>query len=109
MVTAFGSIDVVKAPPTLSAANCDELANSLRSNISRHRVHIVLDMSSTALMDSQGLEMLLDHNEACLRRGGEIVLANPTPLCAEILDLTGVDRKLNCHQDLRSALGSFAK
>jgi anti-anti-sigma factor len=109
MTTTFGAIDVIKAPATLSGSDCDQCASEIRNSVERHRVRIVLDVSSTALIDSKGLEMLLDCNETCLKRGGELVIAGPTSLCAEILDITGIEQELNCHKDLRSALGSFAK
>lgn len=109
MTTTFGAIDVIKAPATLSGSDCNQCEADIRASVNRHRVRIVLDMSSTALIDSKGLEMLLDCNEVCLKRGGELVLAGPTPLCAEILDITGIEQELNCHKDLRSALGSFAR
>lgn len=109
MTTTFGAIDVIKAPATLSGSDSQQCATQIRSSIDRHRVRIVLDLSGTALMDSLGLEMLLECNENCLRRGGELVLAGPTPLCQEILEITGLEQELNCHKDLRSALGSFAR
>jgi anti-anti-sigma factor len=109
MTTTFGAIDVIKAPATLSGSDSQQCATQIRSSIERHRVRIVLDLSGTALMDSLGLEMLLECNENCLRRGGELVLAGPTPLCQEILEITGLEQELNCHKDLRSALGSFAR
>lgn len=109
MTTTFGAIDVIKAPATLSGSDCAQCAADIRASIERHRVRIVLDISGTALIDSNGLEMLLDCNETCLKRGGELVVAGPTPLCAEILDITGIEQELNCHKDLRSALGSFAR
>lgn len=109
MTTTLGAIDVIKAPATLSGSDCEQCASEIRNSVNRHRVRIVLDISNTALIDSKGLEMLLDCNETCLKRGGELVIAGPTPLCAEILDITGIEQELNCHKDLRSALGSFAK
>ena len=109
MTTTFGAIDVIKAPSTLSGSDCDQCASAIRASVERHRVRIVLDISGTALIDSKGLEMLLECNETCLKRGGELVVAGPTPLCAEIFDITGIEQELNCHKDLRSALGSFAR
>ena len=94
MTTTFGAIDVIKAPPTLTGTASQECAAEIRGSVERH---------------SQGLEMLLDCNEACLKRGGELVVAGPTPLCAEVLDITGLEQELNVHKDLRSALGSFAR
>jgi anti-anti-sigma factor len=109
MLTAFGAIDVIKAPSTLSGNDCQQCAAEIRSSIERHRVRIVLDIGGTVLIDSQGLEMLLDCNEDCLRRGGELVIAAPNTLCAEIFEITGLEKELNCHKDLRSALGSFSR
>jgi len=107
--SAFGAIEVVRAPATLSGADREQCAAEIQSCIERHRVRIVLDLSNMLLIDSTGLEMLLDYNEQCLRRGGEVVLAGANALCSDILHITGLDQQLNCHKDLRTALGSFAR
>ena len=65
MTTTFGAIDVIKAPATLSGSDCEQCASDIRNSVNRHRVRIVLDISNTALIDSNGLEMLLDCNETC--------------------------------------------
>jgi hypothetical protein len=36
-------------------------------------------------------------------------LAGANALCSDILHITGLDQQLNCHKDLRTALGSFAR
>ena len=107
--SAFGSIEVIRAPAALSGADREQYASEIQNCIERHRVRIVLDLSNMLLIDSAGLEMLLDYNEQCLRRGGEVVLAGANALCSDILHITGLDQQLNCHKDLRTALGSFAR
>ena len=42
--------------------------------------HVVLDLQGVAVIDSAGLELLLDAQEKCQRMGGALKLANPGAL-----------------------------
>jgi anti-anti-sigma factor len=60
-------------------------------------------------MDSIGLDTLLDARDRCQSLGGSFVLANPNPLCRDILRINGIDREVNVYDDVVKALGSFAR
>jgi anti-anti-sigma factor len=70
---------------------------------------IVVDMKGTPLIDSAGLEALLDLKDRCEEVGGSAVLARPTPLCQDILRVNGLNREFQIYSDYVQALGSFSK
>jgi anti-sigma B factor antagonist len=70
---------------------------------------LVFDLSGIPLINSAGLELLLDVRDRCAARGGALVLAAPTPLCREILAATGLLGGIAVFDDAVSAAGSFAQ
>ena len=69
----------------------------------------VLDLERIPLIDSAGMEMLLDVQEDFQRRGGALKLAGRNPLCQEILAVTGVGSHFEVFSDAASAVGSFVQ
>jgi anti-anti-sigma factor len=70
---------------------------------------LVFDLSGVPLINSAGLELLLDVRDRCAERGGALVLAGPSPLCREILAATGILGSVAVFDDAVSAAGSFAR
>lgn len=108
-VQTIGSINVVKVGNSLTGDCVQQCRKLLDDCLATQRVNVVLELSDAPLIDSTGLEFIVDAQQACLARGGRLVVATPQPLCAEILEITGVDGCLGVFRDLRSALSDFAK
>lgn len=70
---------------------------------------VVLDMESVPLVDSAGLECLLDLRDRCLERGGGLRLAAPNRLCRDILSITGVAEQIEVFPTIVAATGSFSQ
>ena len=68
---------------------------------------VVLDMSDVPLMDSAGLDALLDISDAVLLKGGAVKLAALTQLCADVLRVTGVAGHFETYKEVKIAVGSF--
>ena len=69
----------------------------------------MFDLQGVPLLDSQGLELLLDVQDRCGQRGGSLHLAAPAILCRDILVVTGVVEHFAVFDDVLSAVGSFAQ
>jgi anti-anti-sigma factor len=69
----------------------------------------VLNLEHVPLVDSAGLEWLLTTQATCTRRGGALRIATPSPLCQQILEVTGVAQRVDIFPDLTTAIGSFAQ
>jgi anti-anti-sigma factor len=102
-----GAIDVVGCGDRISGEHVSELAGVLEVCLKRGQPRVVLDLQGVALMDSSGLELLLDSHDECLRLGGAMKLANPGTLCSEVLKLTGVGPRFEIFDDTGSAIRSF--
>jgi anti-sigma B factor antagonist len=102
-----GAVDVVGGGDRISGDRVAELAEVLRKCVKQGQPRIVLDMQGIALLDSAGLELLIDSQEEFQRMGGAMKLANPGALCSEVLKLTGVGPKFEIFGDTGSAVRSF--
>ena len=104
-----GTVDTISSTQPLVRENQADFFKSLESCFGKGQPHIVLDLGSVPLMDSAGLEALLEARDRCSKLGGSIVLARPNALCRDILRINEVDRELNVFEDIVHAMGSFAK
>lgn len=102
-----GAIDVVDSGERITTDTVEELGNVLQDLDESGQPKVVLDMQHAALLDSKGLELLLDLQDQYQRKGGVLKIANANALCREILRLTGVDSRLEIHGDVGSAVRSF--
>jgi anti-anti-sigma factor len=108
-IQMVGSVSILKARSALTGDSLAQCRKHLDECLSRRRSLIVLDLSDSPLIHSEGLEFIVDAQQRCLSHGGKLVVAEPQPLCAEILSITGVEACVAVFHDLRSALSDFAK
>ena len=87
--------------------NLSPLQAELDALVAAGRPRVVLDLGSVQFIDSRGLEFLVDAARKLRAAGGRLRLANPNPLCSEILSATRVDREVEVCFDLRQAGRSF--
>lgn len=111
MAEAFkqGAVDVVQASDRLDAGYAGELRPLVDAAVSHGQPMLVIDLKDVPLIDSDGLEFLLDVRDLCLRRGGEFKLSGPGPLCQDILRVSGVDEDIEVVSNIVTAAGSFAR
>jgi anti-anti-sigma factor len=81
-VSAAGEVDI---------HTCGQLENAIVA-LADAGVHTVtLDLASVAFIDSSGLRALVLGHKALEERGGSLVVANPSPAAARLLEVTGLD------------------
>ena len=83
------------------------LVDALREVRDAPEAKVVLDLRHTPYCDSAGLEFLVDLATELRESGGSLRLANPNPLCREVLSITRLDETIPVHDDLESAGRSF--
>ncbi len=108
-IQTVGSVSIIKAKNSLQGEGLLQCRKSMDECFANRRSLIVLDLGESPLINSEGLEFIVDSQHQCLSRGGRLVVAEPQPLCAEILSITGVQDCVAVFHDLRSALSDFAK
>lgn len=104
-----GSVNIIKARSSLASEGLNQCRKSLDDCLAQRRSFIVLDLSASPLINSEGLEFIVDSQHRCLAEGGRLVIAASQPLAAEILQITGVADCVGVFDDMRSALSDFAK
>lgn len=87
--------------------NVEMLERSVRKADEKGHTHVVVDLRHVSYIDSSGLEFFVDLSANLRDGGGSLLLANASPLCREILAVTGADRGIPIHDDLESAGRSF--
>ncbi len=108
-VQNIGSVSVIKVRSPLQDDCLAKARSSLNDCLENRQFRLVLNLHECPLINSQGLEFIVDAQQECLARGGRLVLAEPQPLTSEILGATGVDERVAVYRDMRGALSDFAR
>ena len=104
-----GAVDVISGGERIAGHEVAELAGVFEKQLERGQPLIVLDLQGVAVIDSGGLELLLDVQERCQRMGGALKLAGMAALCNEVLKATGVGSRFEMFRDSGSAVRSFVQ
>jgi anti-anti-sigma factor len=104
-----GAVRVIAGDQALTVDSAPEAANLFEQALLQGQPRLVFDLHAIPLIDSAGLELLLDVCDRCTERGGALHLAGPTPLCQDILRATQVADRFTIFSDALSAVGSFAQ
>jgi anti-anti-sigma factor len=104
-----GAVSVIHPHGPLEAKHCDQFKTTVLQGLTCGRPMLVVDFHDVPLVDSAGLESLVELRDALEAKGGAVKLAAVNPLCADILRVTGVGQKFEQHPLVRSAVGSFAE
>jgi stage II sporulation protein AA (anti-sigma F factor antagonist) len=104
-----GTVDVIGCDRPVDAEVAEQFAVFARQHIAAGQPRLVLDLSETPIVDSAGLETILQLHDDCTPRGGQMRIASPTPLVRDILEVTHVADSIEVFDDLSEAVGSFAQ
>lgn len=103
-----GAVGVVTASTALIGDVVDELIAAVHRDARPGKPMIVLDLRGVPHVDSRGLECLLDLQDELRARGGELRLATPAPLVADVLRATRLADRFRTFPTLKAAVGSFS-
>jgi anti-anti-sigma factor len=104
-----GAVDVIEGESPLTKDLLQQLLTVVEPLLKGGQPKVVFNMREVSLIDSAGLELLLDVQDKLAQRGGALKLAAPSPLCQEVLAVTGVGRRFDVFKDTLSAVGSFVQ
>ena len=99
----YGTTCVVELDGELVSHASDVLQRACMERLDHGARNLVIDVSATPLVDSEGLETLLSLSEETVRRNGRCTLASPDPLFMSILELTGLKDRLEIHESVQDA------
>src|SRR5262245_19420445 len=96
-----GAVDFVSGSDPLNLKHCKQFGEVLDEccRQGQGQPRIVVDLEHVPLIDSAGLETLLDYRDQMQERGGALKVAGPSALCREILSVTGVADQIEIFRD----------
>jgi anti-sigma B factor antagonist len=104
----YNKVTVVELQGELDGDSAEMLRDAVTNIITKNKTGIVLDMSSVAFIDSQGLEELLWVRDYCNENKRGIRLAGLDENCAKILEITRLENEFDHYAELSEAVKSFA-
>lgn len=103
-----GAVNVIQVEGAMTTAELKPLSEALQTSTERGQPKLLVDFAAVPTVDSATLEMLIETQETCRRRGGVLKLTGLNPLCREVLAVTGLDRRFEFFDNQLTAIGSFA-
>lgn len=108
-VKSQGAVEVIVPNVPLKSEYVEELLETVQHCLADGLPMLVLNLHDVPLLDSAGLESLLDIRDIVGQRGGQIKLAALTPLSQDILRVSGLARQFEIFPDEKSAVRSFVQ
>jgi anti-anti-sigma factor len=105
--TTVGAVTILSPKGTLAQDDAQQFAGVLNETITSSYGRMVLDMAGVSLVDSIGLETLLDATEQLSQSGQILKLCGVNPLIREVLDLTELDSSFEHYADANAAARSY--
>jgi anti-anti-sigma factor len=100
----FGDVIVVHTPEDLGADQAD-LFEAHVPTLERSKV--VLDLDNTEMLDSAGLDALLNVHDKLQEQGGEVKVTTSNLANRKILEITRLDQQLEVFSSVIDAVKSF--
>src|SRR5690349_862856 len=104
-----GAVHVLSGSKPLTAAHVADVRQACSACIELGQPRLVIDLIEVPLIDSTGLELLLELRNHCQKRGGAVQLCSPNALCRDILVATGLTDHFAIFDDQSAAVGSYAR
>jgi anti-anti-sigma factor len=106
---AQGAVEVVTPEVALTEENAEQLVAAITERSFAGQPMVVLDMVNVPLIDSAGLEALLDIQQKLRESAGLLKLSCLTQLCEDVFRVTGLAERLETYDDTNAAVRSFVK
>jgi anti-anti-sigma factor len=108
-IKSQGAVEVIVPNVPLKNEYVPELLETVQHCLPDGLPMLVLNLHDVPLLDSAGLESLLDVRDLVQQRGGAVKLAALTPLAQDILRVSGVARQFEIFADEKAAVRSFVQ
>ncbi len=102
-----GTVEVIKPIGTLVEDDATVFAQRLKRRLSTSNARVVLDLYEVPYVDSTALEALLDAAEQMEQRTSRLRLVSVAPTVREVLELTGLSKRMQFFEQVQDAVRSF--
>ncbi len=100
---------VVRPHGRLDAAGAPPLEQELHQHLTHGRTRLVVDMSETSYISSNGLRVLLVALKAARKNGGALKLCCMSPRLVEIFEMVGFDQVFEIYETRAEAERTFGR
>jgi anti-anti-sigma factor len=104
---SVGPITLLELSERLTIENVPELRDKLQDLAVEGRRSFLLDCSQISVVDSQGIGGLVRNWMSLKSRGGKLKLLNPSVRLREVLQIVGLQKVIECFDDIEPALRGF--
>ena len=80
----------------------------LQAAVARGQYRLVVDLDAVPFIDSSGLGALIGALKAARVAGGDMRIARAKPQVLYVLEITMLDRVLQCHDNVENALAYYS-
>jgi anti-sigma B factor antagonist len=101
---ALGGLPIITTPAEIDLANAHELRRALIAAGGAEHATVVLDMTQTAVCDSNALNVLVRARRQAMAEGGEVRLVIREESLLRLFAVTGIDRMFPIFARLPEAL-----
>ena len=102
-----GNIAVITLDEPLIGAYAEQLTSNVQEYLSTGAYQLILNFNDVSLIDSRGLEQLLECVQVARKIGGTVKLAGANGICADILYATRISQRIEVYKDVSMAYRSF--
>jgi anti-anti-sigma factor len=103
----YNNVTVVELHGEFVEEYCKVFQDTVSELVNKQISGIVLDMSKVPFIDSNGLGTLLWLRDYCHENRSQLKLAGLDDNIKKILEITWLDGKLDCYEELSQAVKSF--
>ena len=98
-----GAVCVLTLSGNFTSDQIDQFGRTMDERMASGSRHIVLDIAHVAIVDSAGLEAMLDLGDQLRATGGRLMIVNPDEVVRRILEITRLEREFDVHDTVEAA------
>jgi anti-sigma B factor antagonist len=102
-----GQVVIIETPKRLSVEVSEEFKDILKEYVDKQKFSIIIDLSSTDYIDSNGLGAIVSQIATCRSNQGDIRLASPTVYIESLLGITNLNKILKIFKTVDLAIESY--
>jgi len=103
---SINNVVILKPSGPLSQHDADQLKRHIETVLTQDAIALVLDVSAMPLVDSRGLEVLVETSDALAKTGQTLKLCGSNKTLREVFDLTNLASLFEYFEDTKAAVRS---
>lgn len=106
-ISTRGEFLIVAAGKEIDLSSSKQLLTDVKRRIDEGQTRVIFDLTLLEFIDSTGLSVMVDLQDAATRLGGKVVFAAPGVRVTRILRVTRLDRYIDQFETVADAEAAF--